>query len=199
MSHHPSNVKKTKRVNRQRSLRYNIFFFCISFTVLIGTSYLFCMLMQKQDLPLKNIYKRLQAKKAEISQLVKVIPGKKNPTALNAEKTGYKKTAESAQKEASMNECYKNIYETLLHQNQPETQVQESQYYIQVGAFKSLERAQKLRDDLKKTKDLDCKLARRGGMTIVLCGSFPKKSAAERYNQEISHLLGWKCIVMKKG
>lgn len=192
-------VRKTKHRKGRRSLTHDVLVFSLSFAAFLGSSFLTYTILRSPDMAIMDILINLRTNEAVVSNQEDAKQAERNPTAGGPEKNGPDRSAESAQREALMGECYKNINDMLVRRNQPGSQVAEVQYCIQVIAFNSSERAQKFKEDLKQTKDLDCDLVKSKGMTIVTCGCFPTRKAAERNNKKISQFVGWQCMVMKRG
>lgn len=189
--------RRRKDTRRSGSLGRNILFFCISISILTGASVLFHSIIQWPDLPLRELFTKEHAKIAGIS----------NPTTEDATEHSAVKPGKGPQKgvpapppeTASINTYKYSFYDILTHQNRRQKLAEEKHFCVQVGAFKSHQSAQEMSDELKRTKRLNCRLTKKGNLTVVVWGNFPTKSAADRSNKQLSRMLERQCLVIEMG
>lgn len=177
--------KRRKDTRARGSLAQNVLYFCLSISILVGTSILFFNIIQGPDLPLKGFFTKPS---------VAAVAGPAVP--LPAEKASQKETQPET---ATLDPSELSFYKILSHQNSSGKQATEQHFGIQVGAFKSYRSAQQYRDELKENNRLDCRLVKKGDVTVVVWGNFPTKSSAERSNKQLSRILERHCLVIEMG
>lgn len=182
------------------SLARNFVWFCVSVTILICASLLFHHIIQWPDLPLKEVILKESSKVALRSDSDRKPLDKQADrdvsTSRKAEKDKDKSASDEPQAASSATYDY-SFYQILSHPRKGSDNSEPTHYSVQLGAFKSREQALAYRDDLRQTKKLDCRVAKKGSWSVVLWGNFPTKKAAERSSRQIERKLGSDCLVIE--
>lgn len=195
-------MKRRRRHTRATgSLTRNVLFFCVSISILIGASVLFHSIIQWSDLPFKELFTKQDMKIAAVAQpgTVPAEPQPPSPSPHQKGKSHPKSSSAQPPETAAINTYQYSFYDILSHRSQAQSLTDESHYCIQVGAFKSQQAAQTMSDELKRTKRLECRLSKKGNLTVVVWGTFPTKKTAERANKQLSRMLERPCLVIEMG
>lgn len=194
--------KRRRPTKATGSLARNVVFFGASITILIGASILFHSIIQWSELPFKELFPKKDVEVAAINPPDKSTtshPRTKGPSPQAKGKLPPNGMPAQPPDTAAIGTYEYSFYDILSHRNQSQKPADESHYGIQVGAFKSHQAAQAMSDELKRTKRLECRLAKKGNLTTVVWGNFPTKKAAERANKKISRILERPCLVIETG
>jgi len=168
--------------------------FILSVSILTGASWLFLNIIELPGLP----FKVDEIKPGEILSAIKSKFSKKEiddrhmakkPDSID-EKNPKKSDSESTEAGYSY-----SFYDILSHQK-AKTGI-DAHFAVQIDSFKSNKSAQDLKEQLEKDKRLKLRVIKKEGRYAVLWSGFPTRNAAERYNRQLSSMLGVKCEVVE--
>ncbi|HEY9161960.1 MAG TPA: SPOR domain-containing protein [Desulfomonilia bacterium] len=183
--------RRTKASRHTKTLKKNILLFFLSITILAGTSWLFINIVELPGLP----FKIDEIKPLEVISAIKARFGKNviDDRHIAENDKNSKKKAEAS---AAVEKDYKySFYDILYHQKQPKSA--DNHFSVQIDIFKSRKSAEDFAKELESGRRLTCRIVKKGSHYSVLWGGFPSRSTAERYNRQLSGMLGRECLVVE--
>ena len=183
--------RRTKASRHSKTLKKNIFLFFLSISILAGTTWLFFNIIELPGLP----FKIDEIKPGEVISAIKARFGKNEIDDRHmAENSESKKKKVEAS--ATIEKDYKySFYDVLYHQKQPKSA--DNHFSVQIEAFKSKKSAEDFTKELENGRRLTCRIVKKGSQYSVLWGGFQSRGTAERYNRQLSGMLGRECLVVE--
>lgn len=173
-----ANKKKTsgkKKRQKKQSIRKNSALFILSLCFLIAASMLTYSISKHPELPLNPANYKINRSR-EVSTIDKPAPEKKNFSTLSSVEYSF--------------------YDILYHQDHSAT-TDDHHYTIQIAAFKSDAKAETFVKKIKADKKIRCRVVRAGNWYHIRWGTFPTRSAADRYQKKLSKVLERECMIVK--
>ncbi len=167
-----------KRHQKKQSLAKNIGLLFLSLGILAGASLLFSTVSDRSDFSYDPFH----------SQWTNLVTQERETTSSQESETKAPKSTASA---------FEYSYWDILLLQDKEDASGENAYSIQIGAFKSLKKAQDFASHLQEKNHLQCKVINKGDWSMVRWGSFTSKASAERYRKKLSSQLQQECIVVR--
>ncbi len=183
--------RRAKASRHNKTLKKNIFLFFLSITILAGATWLFLNIIELPGLS----FKIDEIKPGEVISAIKSRLGKNEIDDRHmAENSESKKKKVEAT--AAVEKDYKySFYDILYHQKQPKSA--DNHFSVQIDIFKSKKSADAFIKELENNRRLTCRIVKKGNHYSVLWGGFPSRVTAERYNKQLSRMLGRECLVVE--
>ena len=160
-------------------------------SILAGTTWLFLNIIELPGLP----FKIDEIKPQEVISAIKARFGKneiEDRHIAKNDESGKKKVVASA----AIEKDYKySFYDVLYHQKQSKSA--DNHFSVQIDTFKSKKSAQDFIREIENGRRLTCRIVKKGNQYSVLWGGFPSRDTAERYNRQLSGMLGKECLVVE--